>query len=280
MILVFALFGLAQVNPVVTQRSVNQRVSTIRLAPRYTTAIKLPEAVSSVVVGDPSKFLAEHSDKEPTLVLVKPTTVEAAESNLLVTTIRGRQISFLLRSDSSGSQAGVDFVVNYQSEKALLIEEVAVTHPPVVARFDQTLERLLEGQQRAAIPRLSGGNRIKAGVSRVIDSGSQTIVLFSIVNPQGVAIEVLSPQVQLAGKVRSGFALKRSRWGTSQQLPVIEYRLTRRRIGPGERADGIAVFTRPNFKQSNETLFLQVAESGAVDQPALAPITKEASHDQ
>jgi hypothetical protein len=32
------------------------------------------------------------------------------------------------------------------------------------------------------------------------------------------------------------------------------------------------VFDRPPYKQSNETLLLQVAESGAVDRPALAPI--------
>jgi hypothetical protein len=34
----------------------------------------------------------------------------------------------------------------------------------------------------------------------------------------------------------------------------------------------VVVFQRPSFKQSNETLFLQMAESGAVDRPALAPI--------
>ena len=48
--------------------------------------------------------------------------------------------------------------------------------------------------------------------------------------------------------------------------------MSRRRIGPGERADGVVVFNRPPFKQSNETLFLQMAETGAVDRPALAPI--------
>ena len=34
----------------------------------------------------------------------------------------------------------------------------------------------------------------------------------------------------------------------------------------------VMVFERPGFKRSNETLFLQMAESGAVDKPALAPI--------
>jgi len=32
------------------------------------------------------------------------------------------------------------------------------------------------------------------------------------------------------------------------------------------------VFERPSFKQSNETVLLQMADSGAVDRPALAPI--------
>lgn len=113
---------------------------------------------------------------------------------------------------------------------------------------------------------------MKAGVSEVVDQGRQVLVLFSVINPQDKAIAILPPQVQLAGKVKKGVLIRRSRWGTSEQLAVSQYRLSRRRIGPGERADGVIVFDRPSFKQSNETLFLQVAESGAVDRPALAPI--------
>jgi len=52
----------------------------------------------------------------------------------------------------------------------------------------------------------------------------------------------------------------------------MDYRLSKRRLGPGERADGVVVFERPPYKQSNEALLLQMAESGAVDRPALAPI--------
>jgi hypothetical protein len=72
--------------------------------------------------------------------------------------------------------------------------------------------------------------------------------------------------------MKKGVLIRRSRWGTSEQLVVSQHRLSRRRIGPGERADGLVVFDRPSFKQSHETLFLQMAESGAVDRPALAPI--------
>ena len=311
-----AVFGVAmlaaqtQVKPVVSQRSLNDQANVVRLAPRYATAIKMPEPVSSVVVGDPVNFLAEHSDKEPTLVLVKPVVEEPAESNLLVTTTRGRQVSFVLRSEGAGSKH-VDFVLTYKPVGTFLIEEsgVGTVEVPRTERLIATgpvavpvrpvsleaggsdvefrpaasdpLDRLLERQQRASQPQLYGmraptqdakGDRVRVGVSEVIDQGRTVVVLFSVVNPQEGAIEILPPQIQLAGKVRRGFIIRRSRWGTSQQLPVKEFRLTRRRLGAGERADGVVVFARPNFKQSNESVFLQVAESGAVDRPALAPI--------
>ena len=74
----FAGTGLAlgQVKPVVSQHNLSDQVNVVRLAPRYATAIRMPEAVSSVIVGDPEKFLAEHSEKEPALVLVKPVVEE------------------------------------------------------------------------------------------------------------------------------------------------------------------------------------------------------------
>jgi hypothetical protein len=302
----------APVKPVVRQHGLNEQVNVVRMAPRYATAIRMPEAVSSVIVGDPAKFLAEHSDKEPTLVLVKPVVDEPAESNLLVTTIQGRQVSFVLRSERSGSQP-VDFLLIYRPVGSFLVEEsdigsteVAGTEKlhtmsagqgrasvqPTVSQSGERgrpadsegrdlLDQLLERQQRAPLPALFGmrapvqerkGDPVRVGVSEVVDEGRTVVVLFSVVNPQRQAIEILPPQIQLAGMVRKGFIIRRSRWGTSEQLPVADFRLSRRRLGTGERADGVVVFTRPNFKQSNESVFLQVAESGAVDRPALAPI--------
>lgn len=315
-LLVFLAMGLsmtqAQVKPIVSHRSLSERANLVRLAPRYATAIKMPEPVSSVIVGDPVKFLAEHSDKEPTLVLVKPVVEEPAESNLLVTTTKGRQVSFVLRSEGAGSKQ-VDFVLNYKPVGTFLIEEsevgtvevsrterlttstpIAATVRPVSldsgsrARDGESspaeadpLDRLLERQQRASLPVLYGmrapsqeskGDHVRVGVSEVVDQGRTVVVLFSVVNPQERAIEILPPQIQLAGKVRRGFIVRHSRWGTSEQLPVKEFRLSRRRLADGERADGVVVFTRPSFKQSNESVFLQVAESGAIERPALAPI--------
>ena len=303
-----------QIKPVVSQRTVNEQVNVVRLAPRFTTAIRLPEAVSSVVIGDPSKFLAEHSDKEPALVLVKPVTEDIAESNLLVTTVSGRHLSFLLRSEGPTARPPVDFVLSYKPPGSFLVEEsgtgalevagttkiapvslpAARLEPPIERPDRDPLTMLLERQQRSSLPVLYGtrtktpdgkGDRVKGGISEVLDQGSQVVVLFSVVNPQTHAVEILPPQIQLAGAVKKGFPVKHSRWGTSEQLAVTEFRLARRRIGPGERTDGVVVFARPSFKQSNETLFLQIAESGAVDRPALAPIgfgvsavRKEISH--
>ena len=90
-------------------------------------------------------------------------------------------------------------------------------------------------------------------------------MLFSVVNQGRQAIELLPPQVQLAGTRGKGR-------GSVEQIPVREYRLTSRRLRPNERADGVVTFERPAFKQSHESYFLQIAESAAVDRPSLAPI--------
>jgi hypothetical protein len=143
------------------------------------------------------------------------------------------------------------------------------------------LDRLLKEQEIAPLPILYGervsdessdGEPVRAGVSRVIDGGQQVVVLFSVLNPTKHAILLMPPQVQLGGRTNSGKLIRHKRWSAAEQLPVLDYRLSRRRVGPGQRADGVAVFERPPYKQSNETLLLQVAESGAVDRPALAPI--------
>src|ERR1019366_9500445 len=66
-----------QVQPQVVGQPIRDgHVTTVFLAPRYTTAIRMPEPVNSVVVGDPASFSAEHSDREPTLVFVKPITAK------------------------------------------------------------------------------------------------------------------------------------------------------------------------------------------------------------
>ena len=313
-----ALGHAQQVRPQIVMRpELEGSVGVVQVAPRFVTTIRLPEAVTSIVVGDPSEFEVEHSKEEPTLVFVKPLTTRPAETNLLISTADGRETSMLLVSRGDGGKSArvrVDFLVKYQPPKGFLVqpsafpfalvgetvplaESAAANDPPAQPRAigvsaltsgdrqeksgQYDLGRLLEQQERAPLPRLYGTNfrvenssedPIRAGVSEVIDGGQYVMVLFSVVNPTRHAILLMPPQVQLAGRKRSGILIRHSHWSSSEQLPVLAFRLSRWRLGPGERADGVAVFERPPYKMSNETLLLQMAEAGAVDKPALAPI--------
>ncbi len=293
--------GQAQVQPLVIGRPVRDgQAMKVLLAPRYATAIRLPEPVNSVVVGDPASFSAEHSDREPDLVFVKPITTKPAQSNLLVSTVSGLQVSMLLVSHGEPKEqnrADVDFLVRYKPSREFIVQPADIPAAivpqtaalssapmaPAVAKPSEvnTLDELLERQRHAPLPVLygqktgispAGKELIKTGISEVIDRGSEVVVLFAVVNEEKHAIELMPPQIQLGGLSKPGKVSRKSRWASAEQLPVTDFRLSRRRLGPGERADGVAIFERPPFKQSTETLFLQMAESGAVDRPALAPI--------
>jgi hypothetical protein len=58
-------------------------------------------------------------------------------------------------------------------------------------------------------------------------------------------ILLMPPQVQLGGRVKSGKIIRRSHWAAADQLPVTEFRLSKRRLGLGERADGVVLFECP-----------------------------------
>lgn len=315
---------------VVTQAELREKVTVVEVAPRFVTTIRVPETVNSVVVGDPSAFQVEHSDHEPRLVFVKSLSVKPSESNLLISTAGGREISLMLISrgeHGSPDPVRVDFLLQYEVSRGFLIAPSAfpfalvgttvplaqaggveihasvrpakaaegagsgpsVVGDPLSVSSGPTpdgirigsLEQLVEQQELAPLPVLYGqrvgeqaenGDRVRAGVSRVMDSGQQVVVLFSVVNPTRHAILLMPPQVQLGGRTTAGKFIRHSKWSTSEQLPVLDFRLNKRRLGPAERADGVVVFERPPYKQSNETLLLQMAEAGAVDRPALAPI--------
>src|ERR1700732_344101 len=321
-----------QVQPQVVGRSIRDgQVTTVFLAPRYVTAIRMPEPINSVVVGDPASFSAEHSDREPALVFVKPITSKATQTNLLILSTRGLQATRLLISRGEPKEEGqpaVDFLMRYRPAGQFMIQPAATPsamipqtitvasttapssasglsapgvpasltargiskdRPALLApvavnstKLDRpALDDLLDRQRRAPLPVLYGqkpglsppGKELaKTGVSEVIDQGSEVVVLFSAMNVQDHAVELMPPQIQLGGMKKSGKIVRKSRWSTAEQLPVTDFRMSRRRPGPGERAGGVVVFKRPSFKQSTETLFLQMAESGAVDRPALAPI--------
>jgi len=303
-----------------TRMAADGKVTLVEVLAHFVTAVRLPEPVNSVVIGDPALFQVEYNEHEPELVFIKALTTKPAESNLLVSTTRGRQISLLLVSEEkTPARAKVDFLLRYKPLTGFLIEQEMVpaflvgesanlSRMPVLADRDrsapgmaapsfartsatgvpaevqaqsQSLDQLLDRQKQAPLPALFGerverantqGDLVRAGISEVIDGGQQVMVLFSAVNTSKHPILLMPPQIELGGTMKSGKLVKRDRWSSAEQLPVIDFRWSKRRIGSQERADGVVVFERPPYKQSSQTLFLQVAESGAVDRPALVPI--------
>jgi len=80
-----------------TRAAADGKVTLVKVATHFVTAVRLPEPVNSVVVGDPALFQVEHNEHEPELVFIKALTRGTAVTNVLISTTHGRQISLLLQ---------------------------------------------------------------------------------------------------------------------------------------------------------------------------------------
>src|SRR6266567_4607564 len=97
---------------IVTKSELAARVTIVEVRAHFVTAIRMPETVNSVVVGDPALFQAEHSEHEPQLVFVKVLTTKPAQTNVLISTTNRHQLSLLVASRGEQARPTVDFVVN------------------------------------------------------------------------------------------------------------------------------------------------------------------------
>jgi hypothetical protein len=261
-----------------------------------TTTIRMPEAVNSVIVGDPSLFQAEYSINEPLVVFARPTASVPAQTNVVISTIRGRQFILLLHSRGTAPdpiESPVDLLALCQASGPHFIEETfpsvvvsetlsvgSGTRPVDVRDVNRSatpevnpnisLDEILNWQRQQPIGKFYG-DRVRVAVGQVIENGSRLIVSFSVKNSKSDTMELVAPQVQLAGQDKSS-SFHHSRWTTVQQIPIEAYQWTQRKLNASEGADGVVVFERPAVKQSTEGLFLQIADSAAIDQPTLAPI--------
>ena len=274
---------------VITMPVEDSAVTLLHLGPGYTTTVKLPEEISSIVVGDPASFKAEHAQAEPRLVFLKPITSQPSESNALITTKSGQEISLqLVSAGKAVAKAQVDFFVEYRrfesvivglsSPRSFLIAETLPTQqspsssPPVLVEKPDPVAQVLEQEKNLSSPSWHG-EEVRAAVGASVTHDHQTLLAFSILNNSKRTIELLPPQIELAG-TGHGSGGKRIK---AEPVPVNEYRLTTRRLGPGERADGVVVFERPAFKESSEGLQLQLAQADQVDRPILLPVPFTAS---
>jgi len=267
-------------------------VTPLHLRPEFESTIRMPEEITSVILGSPGAFKAEHNEGEPDYVYIKPITKEPAQSNLLIATKSGQHVTLELISDgiAAGNAAQpVDFLIAYRASRSFLIASdmpgPAVTKTgdkvPRSATVDagsrsgsvvpSALDEEFEQQARINAPKWTkwDGKQIETAIGDVRQWSNETVVSYSVFNKSDQPVEIVPPQIQITGRKVEKKKKKEGKGIISDQLEIRDYKLSTTRLEPGGRADGVVVFDRPNFKQSSEKLFLQLVQADQVDQPVL-----------
>jgi hypothetical protein len=259
-----------------------EQVVVLHVRPGYVSSVRVLEEVSSVVLGDPGAFKAEHSEDEPQLVFFKATSTKPAQTNALITTRSGHEISLSLVSQGKSDHSEVvDYVLNCERPHSFLITtvhpsfEVGETKnvaPESLPAANPQEKPNSQEQHLLTARRLDNphweGKQLRVAVGQTMEKEEQMAVPFAVLNSSARTIEVLPPQVQLAGTSRD----KHRKAIKAEPVAIKDYWMTARRLAPGARADGVVVFERPSFKESSERLLLAVAQAEEVDRPVLAPI--------
>lgn len=254
-----------------------QSVTVLNLRPGFVTSVRMPEEVSSVVVGDPSAFKGEHSEAEPRLVFFKPTVTKPARTNALISMRSGREVSLALASEGTAAHGPIDYVLDYQPPRSFLIRPTAPTF--VIADRERLEDPTPKSPKAADSPNEHSertqdqaldwqGKQLRVAVGKVEENGEDMTVSFSVLNASPRTIELLPPQIQLAGMAKQ----KHGKEITAAPVSVKAYQITTRKLAPGATAKGFVVFERPAFKQTSDRLLLQIAQVEEVDRPVLAAI--------
>jgi len=277
--------------------TINPReVTILNLRPEFESSIRMPEDVTSVILGSPGVFKAEHNEGEPQYVYVKPITKEPAQSNLLIATKSGQHVSIELISAGASAASDtppVDFLVEYRTTRSFLIagDTPGPTAPKTTDKGQErktssraterssgagdaprsALDEVFALQTQINAPQWTKweGRQIETSVGGVRQWKNETVVAYSIFNNSDASVEIVPPQIQIAGRKPDEKKSKKSKGIISDQMEIRDYKLSTTRLEPGARVDGVVVFDRPNFKESTEQLFLQIAQADQVDRPIL-----------
>ncbi len=213
----------------------------------------------------------------------KATTAKPAQTNALITTRSGHEISLSLVSQGKSDHSEVvDYVLKCERPNSFLIapahssfvvgdtKNVAPEDSPASPPSEKPA--LSKEQQLLKAERLENphweGKLLRVAVGQTIEKEQQMAVPFAVLNASARTVEMLPPQIRLAGTSRD----KHQKAIKAEPVAIKDYWMTTRRLAPGARADGVVVFERPSFKESNEHLLLAVAQAEEVDRPVLAPI--------
>jgi hypothetical protein len=281
-----------------------QEITVLHLRPEFESTIRMPEEVTSVILGSPGEFKAEHNEGEPEYVYVKPITKQAAQSNLLIATKSGQHVTLELVSDGTGipnQSQPVDFLIEYRSARSFLIssDSATATMPTAPVRVPaheissgdngsgsaplSSLDEEFRQQQKVNAPKWMKwqDKQIETSICDMRQWSNKTVIAYSVLNNSDQPVEIVPPQIQITGRTATKKKKKEGKGIISDQLEIRDYRLSANRLEPGGRADGVVVFDRPNFKESTEKLFLQIAQADQVDRPILIrlPFTPPISSD-
>lgn len=295
----------ALVGPRVATITLNPKeVTVLHLRPEFESTIRMPEEITSVILGSPGEFKAEHNEGEPEYVYVKPITKEAAHSNLLIATRSGQHATLELVSDGaalSNQSQPVDFLIEYRAARSFLIsaDSGAMTAPSALVKEREqgksgggsdtgsaplsSLDEEFRQQKSLNTPAWTKweDQRIETSIGDIRQWSNESMISYSILNSSNQPVEIVPPQIQITGRKATKKTSKEGKGIISDQLEIRDYRLSTTRLEPGERADGVVVFDRPNFKESTEKLLLQIAQADQVDRPILIhlPFTPPISGD-
>lgn len=103
--------------------------------------------------------------------------------------------------------------------------------------------------------------QIETSIGDMRQLSNESMISYSILNSSNEPVEIVPPQIQITGRRATKKKKKEGNGIISDQLEIRDYRLSTTRLEPGARADGVVVFDRPNFKESTEKLFLQIAQA-------------------
>jgi len=254
----------------------------LHLRPGYVSAVRVLEGISSVVLGDPGSFKAEHSEAQPQLVFFKTTSPRPAQTNSLITTKSGHEIALSLLSQGIlDHREPVDYVLTCARPRSFLIvpseSSFVIGETKSIAPNDPTP---VGSQPRSANPEQElfkadpfrnphwQGKPLQVAVGQPTERMQEMIVPFAVLNSSRSPVEVLPPQIELAGTSRD----KHRKAVKAEPVAVKDYWISTRQLAPGARANGVILFERPSFKESRERLLLSIARADAADRPVRVPI--------
>jgi hypothetical protein len=266
------------------------QVTALHLRPEFESTIRMPEEITSVILGSPSSFKAEHNEGEPQYVYVKPITKDPVQSNLLIATKSGQHVTLELISDGASANNAnqpVDFLIEYRVSRSFLIvsdatvpvmpktaekpDSSGATPPHSPSVVPSAIDQEFEQQTKLNAPKWTKWDekQIETSIGDIRQWSNETVVPYSVYNSSDQPVEIVAPQIQITGRKTEKKKKKEGKGILSDQLEIRDYKLSVTRLEPGGRADGVVVFDRPNFKQSTEKLFLQLAQTDQVDRPIL-----------